>query len=242
MNSLISLLRNIGLSEKESQVYLISLKVGTNPASIIAKHAELNRCTTYSVLESLVNKGLVSHAEKEKIRFYTALPPLKLINYIDEKKRDLTFYKTEIESNIHIFQSFQHKENPSPRIQSFSGSAGIMQGYHSIIQEKSLSIWGVPTDMPNEFFYRFAPEFLKTSKSIKVLHRLKSQIIRQELKSMDDIKKMKNVQPVELVSNSKVLVVSNPNPYAVEIINSDIVKFFQNEFDILWKNKRALQV
>jgi sugar-specific transcriptional regulator TrmB len=36
MSTLIDLLKNIGLSEKEAVTYLINLKVGTNPASVIA--------------------------------------------------------------------------------------------------------------------------------------------------------------------------------------------------------------
>ena len=121
MYSLIKLLRNIGLSEKEAVTYCIALKIGPNPASIIAKHSKLNRGTAYSILEALIKKGLISQVEKNKTKYFTAIEPNQLINYINEKKHDLMQYKDEIIDFLPECEALKHQSQISPRLKSYSG-------------------------------------------------------------------------------------------------------------------------
>ena len=235
MSTLIDLLKNIGLSEKEAVTYLINLKVGTNPASVIAKNAEINRCTTYYILESLFKKGLVTQFEKDGIRFFTSVPPQNLINYIDEKKRDLSFYKNEILTLLPNFKSLQHKEQITPHIQSYSGSSGITKVYQSILQEKTLFIWGTPSDRPNEFFYRYAPDFLKRNKVIRLIINSGTKKYRHEIKNRHDLSRVSYVKPVELITATKIFIISHKEKYCIEIINPAIVKFLKNKFNLIWK-------
>ena len=53
-------LQDIGLNEKESKVYLALLAVDNSSVLDLSKKTELNRSTTYVVLETLAKKGLVS--------------------------------------------------------------------------------------------------------------------------------------------------------------------------------------
>jgi len=54
---LIQELQKLGLSDKESKVYLASLELGPAPIAAIAKQASVNRPTTYVIIESLIKKG-----------------------------------------------------------------------------------------------------------------------------------------------------------------------------------------
>ena len=69
------LLKEIGLSDKESKTCLELLKHGTRSISFVAKKAELNRGTAYVILHKLGYKGLVRKSVKNKI----ALEPINLI-------------------------------------------------------------------------------------------------------------------------------------------------------------------
>lgn len=56
------LIRNLtefGLSDKEARIYLALLELEIATAFDTAKHAGINRSSTYVVLESLKKKGLV---------------------------------------------------------------------------------------------------------------------------------------------------------------------------------------
>jgi sugar-specific transcriptional regulator TrmB len=242
MGSLIDLLQEIGLTEKEALTYLISLKIGANPASVIAKHSEINRCTSYSILESLVSKGLMSEIEKDNVRFFNALPPENLLTYIDEKRRDLINFKSEIETQLTHFKSLENKAQVKPHLQSYTGAAGLLQVYNSAIQEKNLCIFSIQAGKQHEFFNRFAVEYLKNFRSIKIIKYSNGNIKKYEINTPDSLKDIESLQPIELITNSKVYVISSNDTYAVEIINPAITRFFKNKFDILWKNKRASSV
>ena len=47
------------MSEKEARVYLYALELGATTADKLAKHAKVNRSTTYVQLESLMKNGLI---------------------------------------------------------------------------------------------------------------------------------------------------------------------------------------
>ena len=65
-------LQDLGLSEKEARVYL-----GQTTADKLAKHAKVNRSTTYVQLESLMKVGLMStHEERKKTVFAPESPEL----------------------------------------------------------------------------------------------------------------------------------------------------------------------
>ena len=53
-------LKELGFSEKESEVYLAMLELGPAAVQDIAKKAGVNRSTTYVMIESLKRRGLIS--------------------------------------------------------------------------------------------------------------------------------------------------------------------------------------
>ena len=82
---MIEQLQKLGLSQKEASVYIATLELGeASPVSTIAKKAEVNRTTTYDILETLVQKGIVITSTHKKYKFYRAQPPEKLIAYLKE--------------------------------------------------------------------------------------------------------------------------------------------------------------
>ena len=56
---------NLGLSEKQTEIFLSLYKLGSQPASIIAKHIDMDRTTVYKTLVFLAKENLVSITEKK---------------------------------------------------------------------------------------------------------------------------------------------------------------------------------
>jgi len=154
MYSLIKLLRNIGLSEKEAVTYCITLKVGSNPASIIAKNANFNRGTTYFILETLIKKGLISQFEKNQTKYFSAIEPTQLIAYINEKNRDLMHYKDEIIDFLPEFEALKHRAQISPRLKSYTGKVGITKIFNEVLEEDKIDIWALPASKQHSFFIK----------------------------------------------------------------------------------------
>ena len=83
-------LRDYGLSEKETKVYIACLKAGACTANRISELADLRRGTTYDILESLKGKGIISSFKSGKKYQFQATEPKELLVLLKEKKHRLS--------------------------------------------------------------------------------------------------------------------------------------------------------
>lgn len=80
------ILKDIGLAENEIQVYITLLKIGSSPVSPIAERSGLYRPYVYDTLKRLAEKGLVNFVQRQGKKYYQALHPEKLLEFIREKE------------------------------------------------------------------------------------------------------------------------------------------------------------
>lgn len=93
-------LYKLGLSKKETAVYVASLQLGTSTIQNIATVSGVNRATTYVLIEALVKRGLIHSVTYDKKRFFTAEEPDKLDFFIHEDKIKLDKKEALIKSII----------------------------------------------------------------------------------------------------------------------------------------------
>jgi len=127
--SLLSILTNIGLTEKESKVYLACLEKNNSPVSVIAKNAKINRVTTYDILEKLKEKGMVSFYTKQKIKYFNAINPELLLERFEKRTNDL---RRSLPDFKRISGVTSH-----PRIKYFEGIEGIKEIYTDTLTAKT---------------------------------------------------------------------------------------------------------
>ena len=120
-------LKNIGLSENETKVYLAMLELGPSAVMDIARKAEVNRPTAYVQIESLKKRGLVSTQTKGKKQLYIAESPEHLENILDSKLHEIAVNKEELSGVlpqlISLYQSAGHR----PTVRFFEGKEGLAQ-------------------------------------------------------------------------------------------------------------------
>jgi predicted transcriptional regulator len=83
--------QRLGFTEKEAQAYLMLLRIGVSPASSLAKRLNVKRVTIYSVLDSLVIKGLAEFTELKSGRRFEAMEPECLIEHFNRQQTKLRF-------------------------------------------------------------------------------------------------------------------------------------------------------
>lgn len=125
----VSVLTNLGLSEKEAKVFLACIENGTNIVSIIAQSADINRVTTYDILEKLKQRGLVSFYSKNKIKYFTAIDPEILLEEYEKRTNDLR-------NVLPKFKALSGEIN-HPRIRYFEGLDGIKTIYAETLNSKT---------------------------------------------------------------------------------------------------------
>jgi len=128
-NELVKVLRDLGLTEKEAKVYLAATELGSSQVSAIGHKAQINRVTTYDILEKLKKRGLVSFYSKEKIKYFSPINPENLLEEFESRTQNLR-------SALPKFKRLTGELN-HPRIRYFEGIEGIKAIYANTLKSKT---------------------------------------------------------------------------------------------------------
>lgn len=214
--TIIKKLVTYGLSETEAKLYCSCLALEEASVDKLARYADLNRTSTYPVLERLKELGLVSQGKKKKHTVYKAVSPEKLIDLLEEKKETLVSIMPDLKSLLAISRG-------RPDVSFFEGTEGLKTVLNDILKEaKEIYILG-----DGENFINLIPGWMeayvnkRADKNIKV-----KLIIRATPYDLKSIKKL-------LASNNKVNQLLN-----VRVL-PEIYKIHQGGFDI-YNNKVVL--
>lgn len=128
--------RSLGFSQKDAEIYLALYKLGTQPASVVAKYADMERTYVYKILVELAQKNLVSVTEKGGVKNFFIPDIAVLKRYVEnertryEKMHD-GFTDIEIELQSHK----QGEMTNTPKITLYEGGDGVKNCYESIANE-----------------------------------------------------------------------------------------------------------
>ena len=86
MKGMIERLKDAGLTGNEAKVYLELLRRGEANGNVLAKKTVLDRSLTYTVLNNLVDKGMVSYLIKDRKRLFKPSDPENLLVPIKEQE------------------------------------------------------------------------------------------------------------------------------------------------------------
>ena len=174
-------LQEIGLSEKEAQVYLALLQVDNESIQDLAKRTGINRTTVYPLLESLGKKGLVSEVQLGKKMNYEAAPPERLETFIERQKVILIEKSKRLKDIIPELKGIERKEGERPIVKFFEGRDGAISAY--------------------EEFYAFDPNKEATGGFIFNRDLLAQTFTREERAKFLSIRVGKEVKPLSVYNN-----------------------------------------
>jgi diketogulonate reductase-like aldo/keto reductase/sugar-specific transcriptional regulator TrmB len=118
------ILKNIGLTENESEVYLGFLKYGENMTSTISKNLDIDKSSCYRAVERLEQKGLLTKKPKKRGTTYKATHPNNLRDLIKHKKADLE--KSSKDLNTYITKLLKSSTH------SRESKVEILRGYEGL--------------------------------------------------------------------------------------------------------------
>ena len=121
----ITILKKIGLSDKEIEVYLALLENGANSVRDLAGFVGLNRGTVYDTLKSLQEKGLVSYYHQETKQKFVAEDADKLIKLASSEEEKIKKVKEKLRGLIPELESLQAKGGNRPTTKFYEGKKGI---------------------------------------------------------------------------------------------------------------------
>jgi len=229
-------LKDMGLSEREAQVYLALLKEKSCTASKLAKIARVNRTTAYLELENLMNKGVVSYVIKDSKRYYQPSPPERFIEILEEKKKRF--------ENILPKLKGLHQTSSPFSTEVFEGKEGIKTFYQDIYNNaKEFLVFGATgkaTEVLKYSYPHFLEKFIK--KNIKERALANSQarkIMESHPKTHIKVKYLPEKYKAEvttIIYNGKVGIQSlhEDNIYVIVISDKLLAESYKNYFEFMW--------
>ena len=90
------ILKRIGLNQKEILVYTTLLEYGVSNAARLAKSVDLPRQTVYSLVQGLVDEGIIEQSDKAGVKQFFA-DPQTLLSFFDSKKKKFEMLSKDFE-------------------------------------------------------------------------------------------------------------------------------------------------
>lgn len=125
-------LRRIGLTEGEAKVYMALLELGSCTTGKITKSAGVSGSKVYEVLDRLTGKGLASFSVKNGVKHFEPTPPERILDYLDERKREIEQEKAGIEKILPAL-ILKQQRMPSSEAKVYTGWRGIKTVTEDII-------------------------------------------------------------------------------------------------------------
>jgi DNA-binding MarR family transcriptional regulator len=144
------LFQTLGFTENEVAIYLSLAESGGATANDVSKASRVPRTTTYSVLETLIKKGLVSQERSGEVTLFVANKPTSLLTMIQRERAEITrkenAAKQLIERVAPLFGSGAYK---APKLQFFEGRESVenmlyefTDAWHSSMAQYDSTWWG----------------------------------------------------------------------------------------------------
>lgn len=124
-------LKKLGLKDKEASVYLACLELGPSPVQVISRKAKVVRATTYVVLESLAQRGLVTQYKEGKKTLFSAEPPRQLLRLLEKEQEAIEEKRHELDNLLPELQVLMKASGDRPTVRYFEGKEGL----HAMRQE-----------------------------------------------------------------------------------------------------------
>ena len=246
-DKIITLLEELGLSEKEAKVYLAALSLG--PATIlkIARTAETRRTTVYSLIDSLKTKGLMAVELKGFKTLYAAEDPKKLETVLEQRRQKL-------KDNLPDLSAMFNLKGGESYIKYYEGVESIKSIYRGLLEDirphedylifSNVDEWW---KLDREFLLKFTLDRAELART----HGIKIKILLQNTPGATDYKKNEKLYCLEakklpannrlttnLVIIPKKVVIHQLTPPAMAIVieNKSIIQLHRELFETIWQS------
>jgi len=234
----------LGLSDKETQVYLALLQSGEMGVKQLSLVTKIDRTTLYSVLEGLIGKDLASQREKGKVFSFSAHDPKNLLYGIRSQEAKLKEVLPEL---LDVYR----KGSGRIYVRSYHGREDIAKLYESILDTPKLVRYDIICSERDWLFLN--PKFFKQFKKRRAQKGIRTRLVMEtsptahERKAgeANDLSQVKLLPPAfsplnfsggcYILPDRTIFIAYRQEQAAVEIFSKEINNFMQNIFEFLWK-------
>ena len=112
----------IGLSQREIEVYKALLKLGSTSTGPLVKESGVQNAKIYETLEKLNKRGLATFIYKGRIKYFQATDPNNLLSFFDNRRERL-------QDRVKELQFLQKKNEPKHQTRVYEGFNAIKSAF-----------------------------------------------------------------------------------------------------------------
>ncbi|USN59114.1 MAG: helix-turn-helix domain-containing protein [Candidatus Peribacteria bacterium] len=132
---------SLGFNEKEVSIYMYLLSHGPQVASTIAKKVDIKRSSIYTMLQSMVDRGLLVDYNKNKLTYFKGVEPEDITLLCERKEQELKKLKKnsmKIQLDLEKLKENQVQEqfDLAGKITYYEGIDAVTTLIEETIQEK----------------------------------------------------------------------------------------------------------
>ena len=235
-----TLLKELGLNEKEAKVYLSLLELDEANLKTIADYSLIPRTSLYTPVKTLLDKGVIEFYKRKNRNYYTAITPKKLLELQKNKTKLL-------EDNIIYLNAKMVNGTFKPKIKFYEGKESIKVLLNEILNEKQsfLAITCIEdmNEIANDYFNDFIQKRIDQRLTVNLLTN-KSET-SQKLKSRDDnelretrfVPQEYKFNTANYIFGNKLAILSLRQKPVIGILieDKDIAQTHKMYFDLIWK-------
>ncbi len=223
-------IREAGLTENESRVYLALLDLGPSLAGQISRKIGMHRRTVYDTAEMLIKKGLIGYILKNNRRLFQAANPKRIIDIINEKQDLLNPIIAELEKK---YSTTKEKEQTN----FYKGKEGLKTIFEDQLNSKEILILGASLKAYEilQFYFKWYDKTRKQKKiTVKIIAQDKKikNIPLAEIRYLPE--KYSNPVSVNIYNDKTAIILWASTPLAILIKNNEITSCYRNYFELLW--------
>lgn len=241
-------LKSVGLSDKQAKVYVAALFLGPSAVQKIAEQAEINRATTYVILDELTKMGLVSESTEAKKTVFVAEPPEAIDRYLDHQAKQIGEKKSELQDLLPSLKEMSRSADThsAPVVRFYSdieASCSVTDNFYRKAKPNtmvySLTNMDVATSMYPNILHASTQKRLSKNISNKLLYSYSNSEIKSDRKNLLETKKVKLDLPSNITIYDSGIVMetaTGKKPNGVVIESQELADTLRQLFELAWRS------
>lgn len=244
MNTLYNELKEVGLKEKESKIYISILELGEANIAQISLESEINRSTVYLALKTLKEKGLIHAVKKNRTLFY-AEDPRKMLDDLERKKIVLE------KAMPNLLASFAFIDK-KPEIKYFEGEKGIKEVFEDILKTPNQEMLSWYSNKYKEFFDEkfffdyFIPERKRKKIWLRTIYPEDASMRELAVSNTEQLRQSRFVaaekfeleSEICLYEKNKIGIISYRDKFGVIISSQSTFNTLKSIFEVMWDSAK----
>lgn len=244
-------LQNLGLQEKEAQVYIALLQTGRATAYAVARRSGLKKPTTYVILGQLIEKKIAFKVPQRRTMQFVAIEPEELFAMAENR------LKNAQKEALAPLQALNKEKSHDTKVSYYEGLSGVRKMYEDFFREnkkgQGVGFYANSRNLDSETKQLF--EYVREScakddikrKGITVFEENNLAFLTKEFQkkvglSLKAINPKKYDSDVSIeVFKSKIYIFSHKDLQATVIDNPDVAKTMRQIFELIWKQEECFE-